>query len=292
MDDRHPDKDGSPKDLLPFPPRPYDSQAARQFLRAWDMEPRNRSLSFIPSDAAYRAKLAGAKAPLLLREALRVAMVENRTPFGLVLPEAIRAERERTFARIEDDIGNQRDSHFSLGRAAYRRDLAICRGALLPCGVEAGDPASGVPRRLLVSGGLRQGLAAAWHLLARCGGFRPFVELHFDRRDIQRFDAAGYTALYRNLADLLRANPRLRGVTSASWWHDPALGEAFDFIDGVPRQHGAAFFPVGEDAHATADALRFSPERQRLHAEGRYRPAVWMMVWPRRALLRWDEAGR
>ncbi|MCW1402262.1 hypothetical protein OKA06_07960 [Novosphingobium sp. MW5] len=131
----------------------------------------------------------------------------------------------------------------------------------------------------------------AWHMLVRCGGFRPFVELHFDRRDIDRFNAEGYTALYHNLAALLRANPSLRGVMSASWWHDPALSDAFDFVHNIPRQHGAAFFRVGEDAHAAADALRFSPERQQLHAQGRYRPAVWMMVWSCRDLLRWDEAS-
>lgn len=163
---------------------------------------------------------------------------------------------------------------------------------LLPCGVEAADPASGVPRRLLLTGGAKQGIVKAWHLIASCGGFRPFVELHFDRRDIESFDAEGYTALYRHLADLLRTNLHLRGVISASWWHDTALGEAFDFIDTIPRQHGAAFFRVGNDDHATADALRFSAERQRLHASGLYQPAVWMRVWARRDLLRWDEATR
>lgn len=290
--DTHKDEEKVEEDLLVAGSPLSEGLAVDAFLRAWDEAPHSTSLSFVPATAAAQVEAAGKHAPDLLRRVLERALARGRTPAGLVLPDSLRAERERALARIRQDLIEQRDKHFSLSRPAYRRDLAICRGVLLPCGVEAGDPGSGVPRRLLFSGGLRQGMSVGWTLLARCGGFRPFVELHFDRRDIERFNAEGYRSLYRNLADLLRANPHLRGVTSASWWHDPALGSAFDFIDDLPRGHGAAFFRVGEDPHATADALRFSPERQRLHAEGLYRPAVWLRVWSRRDLLRWDEATR
>lgn len=265
--------------------------AADAFLEAWDSAPRSTSLSHIPAEAAAIAGQAG-NSEALLQQVLLRAIVHNSHPSGLTLPAVIEEERRHALARVVDAMSGSRARQFSLDRAAYRRDLAICRGVLLPCGVEAADPASGVQRRLVLTGGARQGLAASWHLIARCGGFRPFVELHFDRRDIESFNAAGYTALYHRLAGLLRANPHLRGVTSASWWHDPALGQAFDFIDAIPRQHGAAFFRVGSDDHATADALRFSPERQRLHAAGFYQPAVWMRVWARRDLLLWDEAAR
>jgi hypothetical protein len=266
--------------------------AAEAFLEAWDSAPRSTSLSHIPAEAAAIAGQAGGSSAALLQQVLLRAIVHNSRPSGLTLPAVIDEERRLSLARILDAMSGSRARQFSLDRAAYRRDLAICRGVLLPCGVEAADPVSGVPRRLLLSGGLRQALGAAWYILARCGDFRPFVELHFDRRDIEGFDADGYTALYHRLAGLLRANPHLRGVTSASWWHDPALGEAFDFIDAIPRQHGAAFFRVGSDDHATADALRFSAERQHRHAAGLYQPAVWLRIWARRDLLRWDETTR
>lgn len=283
--------------LIAAYPALADGADAEDLLAAWDRAPRNTSLSFVPPEAAAIAARVGHAlgaecSSALLRQVLLRAMARGARPVGIALPAAIEGQRACTIGRILDDLTSGRAAQFSLERAAYRRDLAVCRGLLLPCGVEAADPASGVPRRVVLSNGPKHGLRAAWHLLARCGGFRPFVELHFDRRDIERFDADGYVALYRCLADLLRANPHLRGVTSASWWHDPALGEAFDFIDAIPRQHGAAFLRVGNDDHAAADALRFSSERQRLHASGLYQPAVWMRVWGRRDLLSWDEATR
>lgn len=284
-------------ELVAAYPALADGADAEDLLAAWDRAPRSTSLSYVPPEAAAIAARVGdalgsENRSALLRQVLLRAIERDVRPIGVDLPAAIEGERACTIARILDDLTAGRAAQFSLERAAFRRDLAVCRGVLLPCGVEAADPASGVPRRVFLSNGPKHGLRAAWHILARCGGFRPFVELHFDRRDIERFDADGYVALYRCLADLLRVNPHLRGVTSASWWHDPALGEAFDFIDAIPRQHGAAFFRIGTDDHAAADALRFSAERQRLHAAGLYQPAVWMRVWGRRDLLGWDEATR
>ncbi|PLK24275.1 hypothetical protein C0V78_13465 [Novosphingobium sp. TH158] len=221
-----------------------------------------------------------------------LVMLQHGPDRSVSLPQDVAALHAAEVERMAGAIANPKPGYFSLGRPAFLRDLGLARGKLIACGVEALDPCAGVPRRLLASGGAGQAFGAAWHMLVRCGGFRQMIELHFDRQAIGDFNAEGYLLLYRRLAQVLSANPRIRGVMSASWWHDPALaafGPDFEFINGPPRSAGAAFFRVGADPRAAADALRFSPQRRQLHAEGRYRPEVWMMVWPRKALLRWAQ---
>lgn len=53
-------------------------------------------------------------------------------------------------------------------------------------------------------------------------------------------------------------------------------------------QHGAVLFSGGDDGESTAMALARSKERQDAYAEGRYRPRLYMLIWPRSALLRWS----
>lgn len=212
-----------------------------------------------------------------------------------VLTEDLHVLRRRYLARIVADMEAPRKGFYRHGNDRFAKDFAVCRGKLLPGGIELIDRCAGIGRRVLLSGGVRQFFSGLRFFRRRMGGFKPFYELHFDRRLVRDFNAEGYTRLYLRVADLLARNPQIGGVVSNSWWHDPrlaAISPELSFIGHHPENAGARILRGSENAAATADALRFAPQRAALHAKGEYRPCVHLLAWARRDVLAWAAAYR
>lgn len=243
-------------------------------------------------DAAQRfdAEITAQGGAAALADYLRLTMLEllEKRPWQ---SDPVQAEY---FARVMGDIAHPRKGFHRHDNDLFAKDFAVCRGKLLPCGAELVDRRSGVGRRVLASGGVRQ-LLGGLGFFAQAGGFRPFYELHFDRRLIGAFDADGYRRLYLRLADMLSADPEARGVISSSWWHDPALAKIspeLGFIGQIPESHGARLLRVDASAVAIAGATRFAPLRTRLYREGAYTPQTYLLAWARRDVLAWAAGER
>lgn len=286
-------------DLAVRAPKALADYPIECYLRLFASLPARAPYHAVPPQArafAYAIELAGSSEALEAYNRLAMLRLIERgfpaTPARLT-PEA-EALRGAYIERVLADIAAPRKGFFRHGNDMFAKDFAVCRGLLLPCGAELVDPRGGVPRRVLLSGGARQVLTTL-RLLSRTGGFGPLWGLHFDRRLIGAFNEAGYTALYLRLADLLAANPGVRGVMSSSWWHDPALAQIspeLSFIGRHPESSGAVVLRVGEDAVATVDATRFAARRASLYRQGAYRPCVYLLAWSRQDLLGWARDHR
>jgi hypothetical protein len=281
-------------DLLIRAPRALVDYPVDRYLNLFDLLPAKAHYHTVPPQArafAYAIELAGGRQALEAYNRLAtLRLIELNFPRASArLTPEVEMLRAAYIERVIADIAAPRKGFFRHGNDMFAKDFAVCRGVLLPCGAELVDPRGGVPRRLLLTGGARQVLAAL-RLLTRAGGFAPLWGLHFDRRLIGAFNEAGYTALYLRLADLLAANPDVRGVMSSSWWHDPVLPQIspeLGFIGRHPESSGAVLLRVGADAVATVDATRFARQRALLHRQGLYRPCVYLLAWSRRDLLAW-----
>lgn len=175
----------------------------------------------------------------------------------------------------------------------FAKDLAVCRQKLLPCGSQLVDTHSGVPRRLLGMGGVRQFLRLSAFVGRTLGGWRPLYEMHMDPRLILEFNPSGWTRCYRRIADLLDLNPSVLGVFGISWWFDPQLDTVsprLAFLRALPEANGARVFYQGVDAASTSSALANSRQRQDLYREGRYRPRNYFLIWSRDDLIKWSRA--
>jgi hypothetical protein len=270
------------------------------YLAAFDSLPMLTPYHAVPP-AANAIKLAilergGERALEAYNRLAMLALIERGSPGSVAsLTEEITELLSAAVTRILGEIAAPRNGYHRHGHDPFAKDFAICRGKLVPSGVELVELASGVGRRVLLRGGLARAPASLAFMVLRMGGFRTFFALHFDRRMVSAFHADGYAELYRRLAGLLEANPGIGGIVSASWWHDPALAAIspeLRFIDRIPLENGARILRLGEDERATADAIRLAPERAALHKQGRYRPCVHLLAWPRRAVLDWAAARR
>lgn len=262
-----------------------------RYLALFDALPEIGPYHHVPNEALrFHAEITSRGGGLALEDYLRLAML------ALIARADGQCDQlhAASIARILGDIANPRKGFHRHGNDLFAKDFAVCRGKLVPCGVELVDRRSGVGRRVLASGGVQQ-LLCGLVFFAQAGGFRPFYELHFDRRLIGEFDADGYRRLYLRLADMLIADPAARGVISSSWWHDPALARIspeLGFIGHIPESHGARLLRVDASEAAIAGATRFAPLRTKLYKEGAYTPRTYLLVWARRDVLAWAARER
>lgn len=207
----------------------------------------------------------------------------------LTLPASVKtlhtAEVRRILAAIEDD-----QARVDIGEDRWKKNLAILTHRLIPVGAEFADPASGIPRGMLLKGDLAQRLSLLRTVVLDTGGFRPLLELHAHPDSLEGFHPEGWIETYHRLAEILALNPSYRGVMASSWFRDPALSSIspkLAYLRDYPLLHGARMLLTAVDAEGTSGALARSPTRQRLFREGRYVPKIFMMIWSRRSLLDW-----
>ena len=207
----------------------------------------------------------------------------------------LRWQRGRELNRILTQIEGLDDNYWDLSADLFLKDMAILSHRLIPVGAEFAQPGSGIPRHLLVSGGVKQFLRGSMFVLFQCRGFRPFFELHTHILSLDDFHEEGWMETYHRLANLLEVNPSVRGWLSASWFLDPALSTIsprLAHLRNLPISGGAKLMFVKWDTEGCSGALVRSNKRQRLFKEGRYVPAICMRIWHRRAVIRWSQSEK
>lgn len=271
-----------------------------RYLRSFDVQPKLAPYHAVPVEAQAIAgsvlQRGGAAALEAYNRLVLLALIGRGSPgSSAVLTDELKGLLDAGINRILSDIAAPRKGFHLHSRDQFAKDFAVCRGRMIPGGVELIELAAGIGRSILFKGGLAEVPSRLYFFRFRMRGFRTFFALHFDRRMISEFNNAGFLGLHLRLADLLERNPRIGGVVSASWWHDPVLetiSPELLLIDRNPRMGGARVMRMGEDDRAKADATRMSPHRAALCEQGLYRPCVHLLAWPRRDLLAWARRQR
>lgn len=148
----------------------------------------------------------------------------------------------------------------------------------------AAFPRSWVPR-------IEQRWAAFRDAFLPMRGFGPLFELHINDRRKNRVmlaESEHKLSCYR-AARSLELQPRVKGMMTASWLYDESTGSVTPHLAWIRRMFldsGAAILDLG-DAPPDSGFLVGSAERRKLFEEGRYRPKMSCVLWPRAQVLRW-----
>ena len=121
-------------------------------------------------------------------------------------------------------------------------------------------------------------------------GWRLWLEIHTDPRNLEDFNEAGWDDCYRRIADILRSRSDLAGVWGVSWFYDPQLtsiSPRLAYLQERPLARGAILVRLRPGQIHTERAKQTSPTRKALIESGDYRPVCYAMFWPRRSLLAW-----
>ena len=206
------------------------------------------------------------------------------------LPDSVKVLYPNELQRILDQLDSFELDFFDFDKDPFVKDLAILNHRLIPVGAEFVELNSGIPRSFLFRGGVKQLLYGAWFCTFYTHGFRPFFALHAHILSLDDFNPDGWHNTYKRLAELLKCNEKMKGWMSSSWFLDPQLEKISPhlvYLRKVPQENGAAIFFVEHDPEGKTGSLAKSATRRRLFQQGRYRPAIYMRVWPHHAMLRW-----
>jgi hypothetical protein len=94
---------------------------------------------------------------------------------------------------------------------------------------------------------------------------------------------------YYRMAQSMALQPRVIGLITSSWLHSPdtfAVSPHLAWLNKVFQENGAVLATMGP-AGPDCGVLHRSPERKRAYEEGRLKPTLGLVVWPRNEMLAW-----
>lgn len=209
------------------------------------------------------------------------------------LPQSVLALYPPTFARLAKYLTSADLAHYWIGDDPFLKDLRIASGLSLPCGAQDVDLVAAVsPGSAVKSMVLHRAFASGWRALTTGGP--PWYRIHTDGRFLDDFNEAGWDRCYVRIADLLRRDPRVKGIVGTSWFYDPQIlkvSPRLAYLQVRPLQNGAFMLPHGPGAIHTERATSKSETRKKLYEAGEYLPVCCSIVWPRAALVAWADSA-
>lgn len=280
--------------LAPLRGLPQLDERIAAFVACVEVPPGRAGFKYIaPAARALHAAIlqeAGEQGARVFLLACLLAAARSTLRSGRIerLPARVRAHQLRQFERIAaHDEGMLQ--YCRLEADVYLKELGLATLRLYAGASSVIDPHSGVGRSLLWKAGLHR-LPGRLLLFARAGGFRPFFEVHVHKLYLDEFNEAGRNECYRCCVDLYALHPEVLGMIGGSWFYDPVvetISPHLAYLRTVPESGGARVLFVSYDEQAVGNATAKSEKRRALHTAGRYRPASWTLVWPRRDQQAW-----
>lgn len=249
---------------------------------------------FPPAAAALQDDLLAGFGGEAFAAAHAVLMVEAIADFAARAPAegyppSIVAEFDRVLARILRKIAAADWSGYAGPDDRLWKDFGVALQRVFPASAWVVTPDAGYDRGFLLKGGIGQFLTA----LPYMRGNDHWLTCNLNEFEKQFFNEAGFRALVRLLADVLKARPKLNGLfLGASWLYSPVLpriSPRLDFHRRLALPGGARIFFV-QPGGADSMALVASETRRQAFADGRYRPDDYILIWRRDALIAWADA--
>ena len=119
---------------------------------------------------------------------------------------------------------------------------------------------------------------------------KSYYYVHTHTPILSNFSEQGWEQSYKQLANMLKENSHIKGVIRSSWFFDPKIKEIsprLAYLRDLPIKNGAKIFAGGPDD--SGNALSKSRSRRELFDSGQYKPMIYLLIWPREALIKWAE---
>jgi hypothetical protein len=178
-------------------------------------------------------------------------------------------------------------------RVSDQRFLALCKIASLrrfPAGQFDWEP-SGLPRSWVPRVRPASALLKVVSLLAlRWRGFNPAFYVHVTvTRPVHALLERDAQKAYHLMAQSMQLQPEIKGMIASSWFHSPdtfQITPHLSWLNRVFLENGGLVSTMGP-ASADCGVFHRSPDRQQAYDEGRFKPTLGLIIWPRTEMLAW-----
>lgn len=195
---------------------------------------------------------------------------------------------------IIPELPGRNDAELDFHDDGFAKDLSLAAFRTWALGAQLVEPRYPLPKRWMFES-LPRSLFEGLGIMAKIGGREPLYSIHTYNRHLTEFTDPGWEIHYRRIASIMEHEPKVLGVTGASWFFDPAIetvSPRLAYLRKLPISNGAIFVKVRNTQHTYDNALSKSATRKQLFDEGKYQPQEWLMVWPRRELLHWAQTTK
>jgi hypothetical protein len=204
------------------------------------------------------------------------------------LPDEIVNLYHEWFNWVLEDFSKRPDDYYSYRCQSFALDVMICSLRIIPIGGAWVVEIRNVGLRPFFGGGVKQFFSYLYFIIFKAGGFSPYVTTHTATRTLRHFNEQQMNLAYLNIAELLKLNPRIKGIYRRSWFLDPKLEDIspkLGYLRKVPLQNNAKLFAACSTKKDVKYALTVSRTRRRLYKEGKYLPTGYAFIWPRKDFL-------
>ena len=152
---------------------------------------------------------------------------------------------------------------------------------------------SGLPLSYLLGVTYRNLPKALYVTIAKLRGRSPvfFTHLGYRQPSASLCELEANRSYYR-MARSMELQPDIKGLVASSWFRSPdthRVSPRLAWVNTVVLENGG-FVAVRGPAHPDCGVFARSPTRRRLYESGEFAPTVGLVIWPRRALLKWAAA--
>jgi len=172
----------------------------------------------------------------------------------------------------------------------YWKDLALVSFNMFPAGERIVEHNSGFSRKMLINNGVMQ-MQQYIAMLLKTRGNEGFYQTHIHSLMTNSLNFSDWVDCYLTIARMLKRSPNTKGVFGSSWFYDPRIMDIsphLGYLQKVPLDNGAFCFYVAKDY--SENAIVKSLTRRRLFEQNSYTPKEYLLVWPRKDIIKWAES--
>jgi hypothetical protein len=206
------------------------------------------------------------------------------------LPQGVLLNLHSWYQRVVKDFDRQPDTYYDISKIDFNIDFGVCCLKSLPIGGAWFVKIRMINPRVLLTFDVRQMKRILGCILFKTKGYFRYCVIHTVPRYLLRFNCKQMNLAYKEIGELMKYQPKIKGIFRKSWFLDPNLeniSPELTYLREIPQQNGAIFFEVGTTHQDIVDSLAFSPYRRKLHEEGKFFSVVYGYIWPKKEFLEW-----
>ena len=161
------------------------------------------------------------------------------------LPATLAVNQFRHFERILSGK-NMRDEWLDIDTDLFQKEFGVASERLFAAGSQLLDKNCGIPRSIIFKDGLIKALGS-FLFLAKLSGFKPFIQIHIHKFNLDNFNENGRNECYQGCVELYEMFPELLGVFGSSWFYDPIVAEIsprLKYLQTIPAKGGQSSFII------------------------------------------------
>jgi len=206
------------------------------------------------------------------------------------LPKGIISNIHSWYQRVVKDFDRQPDTYYDISKMDFKIDFGVCCLKSLPIGGAWFVKIRMIRPQVFLTFDIHRLKQILGCIFFKTKGYFHYCVIHTVPRYLLRFNCRQMNIAYKEIGELMKCQPKIKGIFRRSWFLDPNLEQVtpeLDYLRTIPQNNGAILFQSGTTHYEITESLAFSPHRRKLYEEGKYNPAAYAYIWPKKEFFEW-----